>query len=66
MRDWLRTIRRMKGLSEKAVADAAGIAQPFYHRIETGQNNPSVRTAKALGRILGFDWTLFYETGKVS
>lgn len=64
MRDWLRSIRHMKGLSEKAVATAAGIAQPVYHRIETGQANPSVKTAKAIGRVLGVDWTLFFEDGK--
>lgn len=60
MRDWLRTIRKMKGMSEKAVATAAGIAQPVYHRIEVGQANPSVQTAKKLGKVLGVDWTLFF------
>lgn len=60
MRGWLRQIRKLKGLTEKAVADAVGIAQPVYHRIETGQGNPSVKTAQRIGRLLGFDWTLFY------
>lgn len=60
MRDWLRTIRKMKNMSEKAVATAAGIAQPVYHRIEVGQANPSVPTAKKIGKVLGVDWTLFF------
>ena len=66
MREWLRSIRRMKGLSEKKVAQAVGIAQPVYHRYETGECNPSVPTAKAIGRVLGFDWTLFFPDEKAS
>ena len=50
----------MKGLSEKAVGEAVGIAQPVYHRYEHGEGNPSVKTAKKIGEVLGFDWTLFY------
>ena len=64
MRSWLRAIRQMKGLSEKSVAQAAGIAQPVYHRYETGDSSPSVPTAKKIGAILGFDWTLFYPDEK--
>ena len=65
MRSWLRAIRQMKGLSEKAVAEAVGIAQPVYHRYETGEGTPSVPTAKKIGMLLGFDWTLFYPDEKV-
>lgn len=64
MRTWLRTIRQMKGLTEKAVAEKAGVTQTFYHYIETGERNPMPRTAKAIAKVLGFDWTLFYEDGK--
>lgn len=59
MRLWLRNIRLMRRMTEKQVADAAGIAQPFYHRIENGAA-PSVQTAKKISKILGFDWTLFF------
>ena len=54
MREWLRSIRKMKGQSERAVATAAGIAQA----------NPSVPTAKKIGKVLGFDWTLFFPDEK--
>ncbi len=47
-------------MSEKKVADAAGISQPAYHMIECGHKNPSVITAQKIARALGFDWTLFY------
>lgn len=60
MRNWLRSIREIKGMSEKKVADAAGISQPAYHMIECGHKNPSVITAQKIARALGFDWTLFY------
>jgi len=64
MREWLRAIRKMKGLSEKAVSEAVGVAQPVYHRYEHGDGTPSVKTAKKVGDVLGFDWTLFYaESG---
>lgn len=60
MRSWLRSIREIKQLSEQQVAVMAGISQPAYHTIETGQKNPSVPTAQRIARALGFDWTLFY------
>lgn len=60
MRSWLRSIRELKHFSEKQVADQVGISQPAYHTIECGQRNPSVQTAQKIGRVLGFDWTLFY------
>lgn len=66
MREWLRKIRTDAGLSEKAVALAAGISQPSYHRIETGTRNPNVNTAKAIGEVLDFRWTRFFQDEKAS
>lgn len=60
MRSWLRSIREIKGMSEKQVADLCEISQPAYHMIEHGSKNPSVATAQRIARVLGFDWTLFY------
>jgi transcriptional regulator with XRE-family HTH domain len=60
MRTWLRDIRKMKKLTEAQVALAAGVSQPFYHRVEMKGANLKVETAKAIARILGFDWNLFY------
>lgn len=61
MRGWLREIRRAKRLSEKEVAEAVKISQPSYHRIETGQQNPTVDTAKRIADFLGFYWGRFWE-----
>lgn len=65
MRTWLRSIREIKGLSEKKVADLCGISQPMYHCIEKGQKNPGVPTAQKIAKVLGFDWVLFFPEEKV-
>lgn len=66
MRLWLVTARKSAGLSQKAVADAAGITQPSYYNIEHGERNPAVSTAKRIADVLGFDWTKFYSDEKDS
>lgn len=60
MRDWLRKKRMDAHLSEAETARRAGIAQPFYHNIEMGTKNPSVRTAKKIAAVLGFNWGAFF------
>lgn len=47
-------------MTQKGVAEQVGIAQPSYHQIECGENNPSVETARKIAAVLGFDWTMFY------
>lgn len=60
MRNWLRELRLENNLTEKQVADAIGIKQAPYHRIEAGHSNPKVENAKKIGNLLNFDWRLFY------
>lgn len=59
--NWLVTIRKERGLSQKYVAEQVRIAQPSYCTIEKGKTRPAVETAKAIASILGFDWTRFYD-----
>ena len=61
MRGWLRDLRKSKGFTEKQIAEAISVKQPVYHRYETGLGNPSVKTAKRLGVVLGFNWTKLYD-----
>lgn len=61
MRDWLVDLRRARGLSQKEVAAAVGIAQPSYWEIEHGLTNPKLTTACRLGELLGFDWRMFIK-----
>lgn len=61
MRTWLIGIRKARGMSQKAVADAAGITQPSYWQYEAGVATPRPAIAKKIAKLLGFDWTLFFE-----
>jgi len=64
LREWLRDIRKARGLTEAAVAAAAGITQVAYHWIESGERTPRPETAKKIAAVLGFPWTRFYEDGE--
>ncbi|UTQ09034.1 helix-turn-helix transcriptional regulator [Bacillus amyloliquefaciens] len=59
VRDWLKQIRLSQNLTQKQVADRAGIARTTYASIEQGERNAGVPTAKAIAQVLGFHWTLF-------
>lgn len=61
MRNWLISIRKDVGVTQKWVAEQAGISQASYCNIEKGEMNPAVQTAKAIAGALGFEWTRFYE-----
>lgn len=61
IRGWLISLREEHGMTQGAVAAAAGIAQPSYFEIEKGKSTPKPETAKRIGAALGFDWTRFYE-----
>lgn len=57
-RNWLIDLRGNQTQDE--VAADAGISRALYTQIETGARNPSVATAKAIARVLSFDWPLFF------
>ena len=64
IRRWLIALREDQGMTQGAVAAAAGIAQPSYFEIEKGLSTPKPETAKRIGAVLGFDWTRFYDEEK--
>ena len=66
MRTWLRSIRKIKKMTEAQVATAAGVSQPFYHRVEMQGAGLNVKTAKAIASVLGFDWTLFFADDEIA
>ena len=49
----LETLRRARGLSQRALADAAGITRQAVGAIESGRMQPSVGIALGLARALG-------------
>ena len=65
VRHWLKNIRIEKGMTQKFVAEGVGITQPSYHQIESGENNPTIETAKKIAAVLGFDWTMFFPDKEV-
>ena len=57
----LKDIRIEKGLTQQELADECDVNRTTITNIENGIINPSVQLAKKLGKILGFDWTLFFS-----
>jgi putative transcriptional regulator len=60
-RNWLLIIRKKNKLTQQQVACMANIKRTYYTQIETGSRNPSVKVAKSIAGVLGFDWTLFFK-----
>lgn len=64
LRQLLITARSDKGqLSQDDVAtlSESGITRQYYGMIENGEREPSVKVAKAISRVLGVEWTIFFE-----
>ncbi len=61
MRTWLKDIRAKKELTQQEVANAANVDVTMISKIEVGERQPSVKVAKRIAAVLGFDWTRFYE-----
>lgn len=55
MRDWLKEARLKQRLTQKQMADALGITEAYYSRIESGdrQKKMDVSLAISIGNILG-------------
>ena len=51
----LRRVRAQAGLSQRALAERAGVAQPAIARIESGRVDPGVETLSHLLESCGFE-----------
>src|SRR3954452_12925493 len=51
----LRWARRRAGLSQRQLADPAGVPQSTFGRIESGASDPRLSTLRRLLRACGFD-----------
>lgn len=56
---WLAELRGDR--TQDCIAKAAGITQQHYSLIESGKRIPSVPIAKRIAKVLGFEWTRFFE-----
>ncbi len=61
MRKWLFEIRKNKNLTMAEVAARSNISESYYSMIESGNRDVPVHTAKKIAKVLGFNWTKFYE-----
>lgn len=56
--------RKLLGYSQQSIADLVDVDRSYYSKIENGLT-PSVKVAKAIGKELGIDWTVFFEENGV-
>ena len=57
----LKTAREEKGMTQLDLAIKARLSRQAVSQFENGTIKPSVKVAKVIAEILGFDWTKFYE-----
>lgn len=56
----LKEARKKMGYTQKEAAQVCGIARYYYIKIEHGVNLPSVKLAKKIAKVFGFEWTAFF------
>jgi transcriptional regulator with XRE-family HTH domain len=61
MREWLFETRTNQKFTQEKIAAESGISLSFYSLIESGDRRPSVKVAKRIADVLGFEWTKFFE-----
>ena len=54
-------IRRERGMTQKALAEAAGVSQPFIHDLENGNRNAKPETLACIAAALGCTIDELYE-----
>lgn len=60
-RNWLFNKRIEQKLTQDEVAKRSKIKRPYYSQIELGLRSPSVKVAKQIAEVIGFDWKIFFE-----
>jgi putative transcriptional regulator len=60
MRHWLMELRKNNNLTQREVAQKAGISRSYYAEIELGVKNPGGRTAKKIADVFKIDMALFF------
>ena len=61
MRAWLIEARIKKGFTQKELSELVKISQPHMCDIEQEKKTPRPDTAKRIAKVLGFNWTRFYD-----
>lgn len=58
----LKSLRVEKGMTQAELAAEVKTTRTVITNIENGVAKPSIPTAKALGKILNFEWWKFFAT----
>lgn len=57
----LKSKRKQQGLTQGDLAHVAKLSASLIWKLENGERKPSVKVAKRIASILGFDWTDFFK-----
>ena len=57
----MKLIRKSLDLTQEQLAQYVGVSQSSIVQLENGNRKPSVKVAKRIASILGFDWTDFFK-----
>ena len=57
----LRRIRQERGMTLKQLGEMTDLSESYISLIETMERVPSVPAAKRIAKVLGFDWTRFFD-----
>ncbi|MBE4909102.1 helix-turn-helix domain-containing protein [Bacillus luteolus] len=60
MREWLKRLRKERGLTQEDVASKSFINRAFYAQIENGTRNPSFEVARNIASTLGVSSSVFF------
>jgi putative transcriptional regulator len=61
LRTWLKELRESKEMTQSQVAESCKISRSYYTHIENGTKTPTVKVAKKIAAVLGFNWTNFFK-----
>ncbi len=64
--EWLKEHRIAAGMTQDELGEASGVDRSLISKLETGSANASPTTAKAIAKILKFDWTRFFPDTNTS
>ena len=57
----LRRLRQERGLTLKQLGEKANLDDSYICLIEQNKRTPSVPAAKRIAKVLGFNWTRFFD-----
>lgn len=57
----IRRIRQERGMTMKQLGDLTDLSESYISMLEKMERTPSVPAAKRIAKVLGCDWTRFFD-----